>query len=145
VVVLGAAAAFAATHHSGYSVTGSARNAYPSPAGPGYSVLSVSASSGLMGQNPRGTVTAQGTSGAPVMGPFAVSGPVTCVRVSGNRVAIKYRFTKASGGAAEFQGGGVEVFIEDNGRPQNGQPVDAAAFDPPQSAATFAVLRLVWG
>jgi hypothetical protein len=127
-------------HHGhrpgGNSVRGSARNAYPTPAGPGSSILRISARSGPSGQNPRGTVRAHGTTGAP-MGDFAVSGPVTCLRVSGNKAAIKYRFSQASGSAAAFQGGGVEVFVEDNGRPHHGQPVDAATFDPPQAAGAF--------
>lgn len=132
---LGSAPALGAGQTEDFA-TGSARNAYPTPAGPGYSVLSVTARSGLSGQNPQGYVTAQGTTGAP-MGEFAVGGEVTCLRVSGNKAAIKYRFDRASGSAAEFQGGGVEVFVEDNGHSVNGRPVDAAAFDPPQTAATF--------
>lgn len=132
----GATAASASVQSTGYSVTGTARSAYPTPAGPGYSDLTASAHSGLSGQDPGGNVTVNGTSGTP-MGEFSASGVVTCVRVSGNKVAIKYRFTQASGQAAMFQGGGVEIFIEDNGKPQGGQPVDATAFDPPQTAATF--------
>ena len=81
-------------------------------------------------------MTASGTTGVP-MGEFAVSGPVTCLRVSGNKASIKYRFDQASGSAAQFKGGGVEIFVEDNGKPQNGQPVDAATFDPPQPASAF--------
>ncbi len=133
---LGTTAASASAQSMGYSVTGTARSAYPTPAGPGSSDLTVSADSGLSGQDPGGDVTVNGTSGTP-MGEFSGSGAVTCVRVSGNKVAIKYRFTQASGQAAMFQGGGVEIFIQDNGKPQGGQPVDATAFDPPQTAATF--------
>lgn len=134
--VFGATAASASVQSTGVSVTGTARSAYPTPAGPGYSDLTVSAHSGLSGQDPGGNVTVNGTSGTP-MGEFSASGAVTCVRVSGNKVAIKYRFTQASGQAAMFQGGGVEIFIEDNGKPRGGQPVDATAFDPPQTAGTF--------
>lgn len=35
------------------------------------------------------------------------------------------------------QNGGVEVYIEDNGRPQNGAPVDRVATEPPQPPASF--------
>jgi hypothetical protein len=31
----------------------------------------------------------------------------------------------------------VQIFIEDNGRPGQGQPVDATANDPPQTAGVF--------
>src|SRR5438045_7059031 len=71
------------------------------------------------------------------MGEFEVQGPVTCLRVDGNRAAIKYRFKRATGSAAPFQGGGVEVFVEDNGEARRGQPVDANAFQPPQPAGAF--------
>ena len=117
---------------------GTATNQFPTPAGPGSDELSVSAHSGPAGENPGGTVHAIGTSGAP-NGAFEVSGPVTCLRVQGNKAAIKYRFDQATGSAAPFLGGGVEVFIEDNGKPRNDQPpVDANAAGSPQVAAEFA-------
>ncbi len=118
------------------AVTGSAKNAYPTPAGPGDSILAISARSGPAGQDPTGVVSANGTLGVP-MGAFAVSGPVTCLRISGNKASIKYRFTRATGSAATLKGGGVEVFVEDNGHLQHGRAVDAAAFDPPLPAAAF--------
>jgi hypothetical protein len=62
---------------------------------------------------------------------------VTCLEVDGNRAAIKYRFRTATGSAAPFQGGGVEVFVEDNGEPRGGQPVDANAFRTPEMAVAF--------
>jgi hypothetical protein len=71
------------------------------------------------------------------MGQFHVGGPVTCLRVDGNKAAIKYRFDQATGSAASFKGGGVEVFVEDNGPPRDGQPADAAGFNPPQPAGVF--------
>ncbi len=71
------------------------------------------------------------------MGDFEVHGQVTCLRVDGNRAAIKYRFEKASGSSAPFQGGGVEIFVEDNGEPRRGQPVDANASRPPEPAGAF--------
>jgi hypothetical protein len=128
-----AAAAYGA---SGDVASGSAVNQFPTPAGPGFAQLDVNAQSDPAGLDPQGTVHATGTSGAP-MGDFEVQGPVTCLRVDGNKAAIKYRFSQASGSAAPFQGGGVEVFVEDNGKPRQGQPVDANAFRPPQPAGVF--------
>jgi hypothetical protein len=57
--------------------------------------------------------------------------------VVGNRASIKYRFRHASGPGAPPQNGGVQVYIEDNGRRQNGVPVDRVATEPPQPPATF--------
>ncbi len=117
---------------------GSATNQYPSPAGPGSATLTVLAYSGTGGLAPGGEVHAQGTTGAP-MGEFRVEGPVTCVRVSGNKASIKYRFDQASGSAAPFAGGGVEVFVEDNdgAHGESGGSADANAFDPPEPAGVF--------
>jgi hypothetical protein len=98
--------------------------------------LNVAAHSDASGLNPRGQVEADGTTGLP-MGAFHVEGPVTCLRVDGNKAAIKYRFDQATGSAAPFKGGGVEVFVEDNGPPRDGQPVDANASNPPQTADEF--------
>jgi hypothetical protein len=71
------------------------------------------------------------------MGEFEVQGPVTCLRIDGNRAAIKYRFHTATGSAAPFKGGGVEIFVEDNGQPRGGHSVDANASLPPQPAGVF--------
>jgi hypothetical protein len=62
---------------------------------------------------------------------------VTCLRVEGNEAAIKYRFRHASGAAAPFKGGGVEVFIKDNGHGRHGKPVDENAFGEPQTKDVF--------
>jgi hypothetical protein len=63
---------------------------------------------------------------------FELEGPVTCLKVEGNKAAIKYRFAKATGVAEPFKGGGIEVFVEDNSpRP------DANASGPAQMAAEF--------
>jgi hypothetical protein len=80
-----------------------------------------------------GHVRAKGDLG----GEFTLEGEVTCLRVEGNRAALKYRFKHATGSAAPFDGGGVQVFIEDNGDPVGGQAVDRNAFDPPQPAGVF--------
>ena len=132
-VALGTAGA---AGNAGDLATGSALNQFPTPGGPGFARLSVAAHSSASGLDPRGEVRAKGTTGAP-MGAFAVHGPVTCLRVDGNRAAIKYRFAEANGSAAPFKGGGVEVFVEDNGQPRGGHAVDANAFHPPETAATF--------
>jgi hypothetical protein len=115
-------------------VVGSAVNGYPSPAGPGEARLTVSARGRAL--DPKGFVRAEGTTGAP-SGEFKVSGEVTCLRVEGNMASIKYRFDRASGSAAPFEGGGVEVFVRDNGQPRGGQPVDENAFNPPQPKGAF--------
>jgi hypothetical protein len=130
---LGAAAASGA---AGDVVAGSAFNQFPTPAGPGFGHVNIAAHSDPSGLDPRGEVHAHGTTGVP-MGEFEVHGPVTCLRVDGNRAAVKYRFAEASGSAAPFQGGGVELFVEDNGEPRRGQPVDRTAITPPQPAAVF--------
>jgi hypothetical protein len=102
--------------------------------------LSGSAHSDPVGGFPTGHVHAEGDpDGAGPMEPFRLEGEVTCLKVSGNRAAIKYRFKHAEGSAQPFEGGGVQIFIEDNGDPQGGQPVDRTTFDPPQQAGVFEV------
>lgn len=102
--------------------------------------LSASAHSGPLGESPTGAVRAQGDpDGAGPMEAFKLEGPVTCVRVSGNRAAVKYGFHQAEGSAEPFQDGGVQIFIEDNGDPVNGVAVDRTTFDPPQTAAVFGL------
>jgi len=114
-------------------VAGSAVNGFPNPVtGPGSTRLTVEgARSGPAGENPSGFVNDVGSFGSP-MTAFELEGPVTCLRVEGNKAAIKYRFAKATGVAEPLKGGGIEVFIEDNGP----QP-DANASGAPQMAAEF--------
>ncbi len=64
--------------------------------------------------------------------PFRQQGEVTCLKVVGNQASIKYRFDRASGGTATFEGGGIEVFVEDKG-PKG----DRATFGPPQPPGIF--------
>lgn len=110
----------------------------------GDSRLSVSAHSGPSGERPTGHVRAKGDpDGDGPAEPFKLEGEVTCLRVSGNRAAIKYRFKHADGSAAPFEGGGVQIFLEDNGVPRGGQAVDATAFDPPQAAGEFQLTENV--
>jgi hypothetical protein len=100
--------------------------------------LSVSAHSDPLGGSPTGHVRAQGDpDGDGPQEPFKLEGEVTCLQVSGNRAAIKYRFKHAEGSAEPFEGGGVQIFIEDNGNPSGGEAVDRTTFDPPQSPPLF--------
>jgi hypothetical protein len=57
--------------------------------------------------------------------------------VVGNRASIKYRFRRSEGPGAPPQNGGVQVYIEDNGKPVNGAPVDRVATEPPQPPESF--------
>ena len=68
---------------------------------------------------------------------FEVEGPITCMRVEGNVASVKYRFKRTSGPGAPPQDGGVQVYIEDNGKPTGGQPVDRVASEPPQPPGAF--------
>jgi hypothetical protein len=80
--------------------------------------------------------------GVPI-GDFEVEGHVTCLRVepqpdgTGTTASIKYRFERSSGSTAPPQGGGVEVFIEDNGKPVGAQPVDGNGTGPPLTPEAF--------
>lgn len=99
--------------------------------------LSVSAHRDEHGR-PTGHVRAKGDPDGPgPLAPFTLEGEVTCLEVRGNRAAVKYRFKHADGSAAPFQGGGVQIFIEDNGPPKGGESRDKTAFDPPQPASVF--------
>jgi hypothetical protein len=102
----------------------------------GEASFTLRSSSAPDGSRPRGYVTAEGDPDGPgPIEPFTAEGRVTCLRVSGNRASIKWRFDKATGSAAQFAG--VQSFVEDNGRPRRGESPDRAAIDPPQTAATF--------
>jgi hypothetical protein len=85
------------------------------------------------GTDPRGYVSARSrpNGGWPV--PFRFGGEVTCLRVDGNRASIKYRFDHSD--PPELQGGGIQIFVQDNGEPSEGP--DETGFFPPQDAATF--------
>ena len=129
---VGSVVASSAAATSGDLVAGSGLNGFPTPTSPGSDRLSVEgARSGPAGENPSGFVNAVGSFGSP-MTAFELEGPVTCLRVEGNKAAIKYRFVKATGVAEPFKGGGIEVFVEDNAP----QP-DANASGAPQMAEEF--------
>ncbi|HEX5895734.1 MAG TPA: hypothetical protein VFY47_05365 [Thermoleophilaceae bacterium] len=55
------------------------------------------------------------------------------VRGSGDYVGA----FQVEGPGAPPHNGGVQVYIEDNGKPQNGQPVDRVATEPPQEPELF--------
>jgi hypothetical protein len=102
----------------------------------GEASFTLSANSGPDGSRPWGYVTAKGDpDGAGPVEPFTAKGHVTCLRVSGGRASIKWRFEEATGSAAAFAG--VQAFVEDNGPPRRGESPDRATLDPPQPAATF--------
>jgi hypothetical protein len=120
--------------------SGSGTNTFPT-GGPAH--LMVAAHSDPSGADPTGHVRAKGNLfPTEFPGPFTLEGEVTCLRVEpgllgGTRAAIKYRFKHAEGSAAPFQDGGIQIFIEDRGNPDGGQPVDSNAFDSPQDEDTF--------
>jgi hypothetical protein len=67
--------------------------------------------------------------GAGPLPPFMLNGPVTCLTVIGNRASFFYEFKHAE--PSFLEGGGIQVYVEDNGRPGNGQVLDGTAFDSP--------------
>jgi hypothetical protein len=90
------------------------------------------------GPRPSGYVRTKGDpDGAGPAAPFTAEGPITCLRVDGRRAALKWRFRRATGSAAAFRGGGIETYVQDDGRPRRGQAVDHAALDPPQPPEAF--------
>ena len=120
----------------GDSAVGSGKNQFLLVLGNAH--LSVAAHSDASGGDPTGHVRATGDpDGSGPMEPFKLEGEVTCLEVRDNRAAIKYRFKHAEGSAEPFQGGGVQIFIEDNGNPSGGEAVDRTTFDPPQTAGVF--------
>lgn len=57
---------------------------------------------------------------------FQQEGPVTCLVVDGNRAWLVYPLKQARPEANEANE--VLIFLEDNGNPQNGEPVDRIGF-----------------
>ncbi len=123
------AATGTATGGTQSSVAGSGTGHFAETGGP----FSLSVSGRGEGQAAKGYVHGSGV----YVDAFEVEGPITCMRVEGNLASVKYRFKRASGPGAPPQDGGVQVYIEDNGRPQNGQPVDRVATEPPQPPGAF--------
>lgn len=123
------AAVPAAADGSGDLAVGSAVMPFPPPVGPGSATLSVDAHTDADGRA-FGSVHAQGNIGS--LGDFEVAGPVTCLRVAGNKAAIKYPFTKANGVFGPLKGGGIEIFIQDNGASPS-----TVGYLPPQPPGLF--------
>jgi hypothetical protein len=83
-----------------------------------------------VGEGATGHETATGDlDGTGPLPPFRQQGPVTCLTVVGNRASFFYEFEHAE--PSELEGGGIQVYVEDNGPPVNGQTVDGITFDPP--------------
>ncbi len=101
----------------------------------GFFQIGGAAHSGPLGEDPRGYISARSrpNGGFPV--PFRFGGEVTCLRVEGHRASIKYRFDHADNPL--LVGGGIQIFVEDNGEPRQGQSVDQAAFREPLTQEAF--------
>lgn len=100
--------------------------------------FALGAVSDLSGMGVRGWVTSKGDpDGLGPIEPFTARGKVTCLRAEGNRASLKWRIEHATGSAEPFVGGGVQSFLEDNGEPRRGEPLDGAVTDPPQPARSF--------
>ena len=97
--------------------------------------IGLSAQSAADGSDPSGFVSARSRpeGGFPV--PFRFGGEVTCLAVDGNRASIKYRFYHADDPL--LVGGGIQIFVEDNGVPEDGHSVDQTGFLPPMTQAAF--------
>ena len=96
--------------------------------------IGLTAQSEADGSDPRGYVSARSrpNGGWPV--PFRFGGEVTCLLVDDNRASIKYRFDHADNPA--LVGGGIQIFVEDNGEPGEGVK-DATAFRSPLPPPAF--------
>ena len=82
--------------------------------------FAISAHSGPNGENPWGEAHFLNTTTGPPQERF--NGPVVCLRVSGNIASIIMRFRNTANQPARFVGD--LMFVQDNGDPVNGQPVD---------------------
>ena len=125
-VAVGAGAAGGAQQSS---VTGSGTGHFRETGGP----FSLSINGRGEGPLAQGHVRGSGD----YVGAFEVDGPITCIRVEGNLASVKYRFRHSSGPGAPPQNGGVQVYVEDNGKATGGQPVDRVASEPPQPPGVF--------
>ena len=81
--------------------------------------IAVTAKSGPSGERPRGMVSFKALADQP-----AFRGPVICLRVEGNKATILFALEKTKDAPPRFENGGGLVFIEDNGNPVGGVPVD---------------------
>jgi hypothetical protein len=64
---------------------------------------------------------------------FQQEGPITCLVVDGNQARLVYPVKEASAQTSEgtvlLENSEVLFFLEDNGRPENGRPVDRVGFE----------------
>jgi hypothetical protein len=97
--------------------------------------LGVSAHSGPSGEDPGGFVSARSRPNGGFPAPFRFGGHVTCLKVDGNRASIKYRFDHDAD--PTMKDGGIQIFVEDNGPPQNGHNVDRTSFQAPLNQQEF--------
>jgi hypothetical protein len=105
----------------------------------GFFQIGFSAQSAADGSDPTGFVSARSrpNGGWPV--PFRFGGEVTCLDVEGNQASIKYRFDHADNPA--LVGGGIQIFVQDNGQPQDGDSSDLTGFLAPMNEAAFEASR----
>jgi hypothetical protein len=141
-VVLALPATAEASHGDGGGskhdfATGSFRNALPVTGGPLQG--SFAAHSDPFGADVSGYFRGSGDvdGPAPLDSGFTVQGHMTCLEVEGNRAAFRYRFERNTGSTEPFEGGGIQIFVEDNGPPKGGTPLDAMAFDAPEPPGLF--------
>jgi hypothetical protein len=81
--------------------------------------IAVTAKSGPSGESPKGKVSFKALADKP-----AFQGPVVCMHVEDNRATILFALEKTKQGPPQFEDGGGIVFIQDNGNPAGGVPVD---------------------
>jgi hypothetical protein len=101
----------------------------------GFFEIGLSAHSGPAGEDPGGFVSARSRPNGGWPAPFRFGGEVTCLTVRDNRASIKYRFDHTDNPL--IQDGGIQIFVKDNGEPENGQSVDQTAFEGPMNQAAF--------
>jgi hypothetical protein len=137
-LLFGAVAAAPASHQGDRGgprdfAVGSGKNTFFMFGGPAHLMV---AAHGNPGEEPTGHVRAKGDvdGDGPVFEEFKLEGEVTCLRVEDNQAAIKYRFKHATGFPPPFEGGGVQIFLEDNRA--RGMP-DGTTFDFPQPFPVF--------
>lgn len=101
----------------------------------GFFQLGLAAHSGAAGEDPFGHVSARSRPQGGFPAPFRFGGKVTCLRVVGNQAAIKYRFDQSDNPA--LVGGGIEIFVQDNGPPGATGPADQTASSAPMPPPLF--------
>jgi hypothetical protein len=101
----------------------------------GFFQIGLAAHSDNLGGDPNGNVSARSRPQSGFPAPFKFGGRVTCLKVVGNRASIKYRFDRSDN--PFLLGGGIEIFVEDNGQPSTQATMDGAANGAPMPQALF--------